>query len=215
MIEAIIFDMDGLIIDSEPFWRRAEIAVFKTVGIALTEEDCRETMGYRLNEVVDLWHARKPWTSPSKEKIEEQILTYVQNLIATEGVALKGVVETLAMAKKLNLKTAIASSSAMNLIRTTVKRLNLESQFDVLQSAEYEDYGKPHPSVFIHTAEKLAVRRENCLVLEDSFHGMIAALAAKMKVITVPEESESRFNAAHLTLDYLDHERVKRFILSH
>jgi sugar-phosphatase len=215
MIEALIFDMDGLLIDSEPFWRRAEIAVFKNVGIELSEDDCRETMGYRLNEVVDLWHSRKPWKSPSKKEVENQILTYVQNLISTEGIALKGVRETINLAKELNLKTAIASSSAMSLIRATVKRLGMEDDFEILHSAEGEDFGKPHPSVFIHTAERLGVRCENCLVFEDSFHGMIAALAAKMKVIAVPEKIDDRFNAAQLTLKYLDHEGIKRFILSH
>ena len=215
MIAAIIFDMDGLLIDSEPFWRRAQIAVFATVGIVLSEDDCRETMGYRLNEVVDLWYSRKPWNTKSKEQVEEDILAYVQNLIETEGVPLKGVAETIALCKELNLKTAIASSSAMRLIKATVQRLGFETTFDVLHSAENEEFGKPHPAVFIHTAKKLGVRPENCLVFEDSFHGMVAGLAAKTKVIAVPELMNDRFKAAHLTLKHLDPERIKTFILSH
>lgn len=215
MIEAVIFDMDGLLIDSEPFWRRAEIAVFKTVGIDLSEEDCRETMGYRLNEVVDLWYSREPWTVKSKIQIEDQILAHVQNLIETEGISLNGVMETIALCQELNLKMAIASSSAMPLIKATVKRLGLENRFDVLHSAEHEEFGKPHPAVFIHTAKKLGVRNENCLVFEDSFHGMVAGLAAKMKVIAVPEVSDKRFGAAHLILDQLDPEVIKPFISNH
>jgi sugar-phosphatase len=215
MIEAVIFDMDGLLIDSEPFWRRAEMSVFKTVGIELSEDDCRETMGYRLNEVVDLWYSRKPWSGKSKEQVEEQILAHVQNLIETEGVPLKGVLESIVLCKQLKLKAAIASSSPMRLIKATVKRLELEDTFDVLHSAEKEEFGKPHPAVFIHTANKLGVRSENCLVFEDSFHGMIAGLAAKMKVIAVPEANEERFKAAHATLDFLDPEVIKAFISSH
>ncbi|HKK40743.1 MAG TPA: hexitol phosphatase HxpB [Cryomorphaceae bacterium] len=215
MIEAVIFDMDGLLIDSEPFWRKAEMAVFKTVGIELTEDDCRQTMGYRLNEVVDLWYSRKPWNDKSQKQVEEQILAHVQNLIETEGVSLKGVMETIALCQELKLKTAIASSSALPLIKATVRRLGLEETFDVLHSAENEEFGKPHPAVFIHTAKKLDVRRENCLVLEDSFHGMIAGLAAKMKVVAVPEVSDQRFGSAHLTLDHLDSKVIKAFISSH
>lgn len=215
MIEAVIFDMDGLLIESEPFWRRAEIAVFATVGIELSEDDCRETMGYRLNEVVELWYSRQPWTAKSKEQVEVEIQAYVQNLIETEGVPLKGVMETIALCKELNLKTAIASSSAMRLIKATVYRLGLESTFEVLHSAENEAFGKPHPAVFIHAAQKLGVRPENCLVFEDSFHGMVAGLAAKMKVIAVPDAIEARFNAAHATLDFLDSKVIKAFISSH
>jgi len=215
MIEAVIFDMDGLLIDSEPFWRRAEISVFKTVGIELSEGDCRETMGYRLNEVVDLWYSRKPWMGKSTQQVEEQILAHVQNLIEMEGVPLKGVMKSIELCKELKLKTAIASSSAMRLIKATVKRLGLEDTFDILHSAEHEEFGKPHPAVFIHTAQKLGVRPENCLVFEDSFHGMVAGLAAKMKVIAVPEKKEERFKAAHATLNFLDTEVIKSFISNH
>jgi sugar-phosphatase len=215
MIKAIIFDMDGLLIDSEPFWRRAEIAVFSTVGISLSEDDCRETMGYRLNEVVELWYSRKPWSNKSTKQVEEQILVHVQNLIETEGVPLPGVMETISLCNELKLKTAIASSSAMRLIKATVKRLGLEGTFEVLHSAEHEEFGKPHPAVFIHTAKKLEVRNENCLVFEDSFHGMVSGLAAKMKVIVVPELMNDRFKAAHLALDHLDPKRIKAFISNH
>lgn len=215
MIEAVIFDMDGLLIDSEPFWRRAEIAVFGTVGIALTDDDCRETMGYRLNEVVDLWYSRKPWIDKSKEQVEREILTCVQNLIETEGKPLPGVMDTIKMCEKLNLKMAIASSSALVLINATVARLGLETTFDVLQSAENEEFGKPHPAVFIRTAKRLGVRSENCVVFEDSFHGMIAGLAAKMKVVAIPEQLEKRFEAAHLVLKFMNSARVESFISNH
>ncbi|MEM9051066.1 MAG: hexitol phosphatase HxpB [Bacteroidota bacterium] len=212
MIEAAIFDMDGLLIDSEPFWRRAEMAVFNTVGINLTEDNCRETMGYRLNEVVDLWHSRFPWEGQSKEQVEAEILNKVKELIESEGEPLTGVIDTIQMCKTLNLKTGVASSSAMTLIETTVDKLRIRNEFDILQSAENEEFGKPHPSIFIKTAQILGVRPENCIVFEDSFHGMVAGLAAKMKVIAVPEEISDRFSAAHLTLNFLDSKRVKAFI---
>ena len=212
MIEAAIFDMDGLLIDSEPFWRRAEMTVFSTVGINLSEANCRETMGFRLNEVVDLWYSRFPWTGKSKKQIEFEILDSVKELIQSEGEPLPGIYDTIELCKKLNLKTAVASSSAMVLIEATVDRLGIRNEFDTLQSAENEEFGKPHPSVFIKTAQRLGVRPENCIVFEDSFHGMVAGLAAKMKVIAVPEESSDRFLAAHSILNFLDSKRVKTFI---
>jgi len=208
MIEAAIFDMDGLLIDSEPFWRQAEMEVFEKVGINLSENDCRETMGYRLNEVVDLWYSRFPWEGPSKIEIENSIVERVGELIAQGGELLPGVKSTLERLSTAGLKLAIASSSPLLLIEAVADRFDLRGSFDVLHSAELEKFGKPHPDVFIHTASKLEVRSESCIVFEDSFHGMVAALAAKMKVVVVPEADEPKFNSAHLTLTQLDPETI-------
>lgn len=190
MIQAVIFDMDGLLIDSEPLWRKAEIEVFAKVGVKLSEEDCKDTMGYRLNEVVDLWYARQPWEELSKKEIEEGILDRVSELILSEGKVMEGVHKTIQSCMDLNLKIAIASSSPMKLITSVVQLLGMERKFDVLHSAELESYGKPHPAVFISTSNKLGVSPHNCLVLEDSLHGVISALAAKMKVVAVPDSDQ-------------------------
>jgi len=190
MIEAVIFDMDGLLIDSEPLWRKAEIEIFAKVDIYLTEDDCKETMGYRLNEVVDLWYSRYPWNSLSKKEVEDAILQRVSDLIQSDGKIMTGVEETIRSCMNLNLKMAIASSSPMKLIKSVVKLLKMEGDFDVLYSAEYEAFGKPHPGVFLTTSQKLGVDPHKCLVLEDSLHGIISALSAKMKVIAVPDEQQ-------------------------
>ena len=73
-LQACIFDMDGVLLDSEPFWRQAEREVFATVGLDLTEQDCMETMGVRIDEVVALRHSQKPWSSPSCPNVAEQIV---------------------------------------------------------------------------------------------------------------------------------------------
>lgn len=199
--------MDGLLINSEPLWRKAEMEVFKTVGISLSENDCRETMGYRLNEVVELWYQRKPWKEKSVKAVEEEILTKVSHLIGEEGEVLPGVESAIAQCRDSGLELAIASSSPMVLIHAVVKLLKLENAFSVLHSAQFEDFGKPHPAVFISTAKKLNVLPEDCIVFEDSFHGVIAGLAAKMKVIAVPEPksfNDVKFKSAHLVLKSLE-----------
>jgi len=187
MIKAVIFDMDGLLIDSEPLWRKAEIEIFGQVGIQLTENDCKETMGYRLNEVVDLWYDRQPWNGLSKKEVEEAILERVSQLILSEGTLMSGVKKTIDVCTELHLKIAIASSSPMKLIRSVVSLLGMNKSFDVLHSAEFELFGKPHPAVFISTAQKLEVLPSECLVLEDSLHGVISALSAKMSVVAIPD----------------------------
>lgn len=214
MIRAAIFDMDGLLIDSEPFWRKAEIEAFAEVGLTLTEDDCRETMGYRLNEVVALWYSRRPWAQLSQKEVEDNILKKVSHYIETEGQALEGALELIEACKHAGLKTAIASSSPLTLINSVVKRLGIKESLDFIHSAQHEAFGKPHPAVFIATAIKLGVQPEECVVFEDSFHGVVAGLAAKMKTIVVPDSENfdsPKFAAADLKFKSLNDFDLKAF----
>jgi mannitol-1-/sugar-/sorbitol-6-/2-deoxyglucose-6-phosphatase len=204
MMHAAIFDMDGLLIDSEPLWRKAEIECFKLVGIELTEQDCRDTMGYRLNEVIEHWYKRQPWSNLSLEELDDIIINRVIELIQTEGKAMAGVYSSLELFKKLGFKTAVASSSPYRLIHAVLDAIALKDYFEVVHSAEDELFGKPHPQVFLSTAQKLNVLPENCVVLEDSFHGIIAGKAAKMKVIGIPD-SESIKNRQYQAADLILH----------
>ncbi len=193
--------MDGLLVDSEPFWRKAEIKAFSEVGISLTENDCRETMGYRLNEVVELWHNRHPWKGTSRADVESRILSLVSQYILAEAEPLPGVHHAIDFCRNAGLKTAIASSSPMMLIERVVEKFQLQDHFNLLHSAQFEKFGKPHPDVFINTAIKLGVKPEACMVIEDSFHGMVAGLAAKMKTVVVPaadDYNHKKWGAASL-----------------
>ena len=71
MIEAVIFDMDGLLIDSEPLWQEAEIEVLNKVGVPLTVEMTKQTMGLRTDEVINYWHRKYPWETPSQQDISQ------------------------------------------------------------------------------------------------------------------------------------------------
>jgi len=205
VIRAAIFDMDGLLVDSEPFWRKAEIECFAKVGVTLHDDDCRETMGYRLNEVVALWYARRPWHGVSQSAVEADIIETVSRYILQEAAPLPGVLNAIDICRKAGLKTAVASSSPLKLIESVVQRFNLVGKFDLLKSAQDEEFGKPHPAVFISAARKLGVPPDACIVFEDSFHGMVAGLAARMKVIAVPAAEDfdrPEFRAArHLLPD--------------
>lgn len=203
MLKAVIFDMDGLLVDSEPLWRRAEQGVFPKVGIQLTDEMCMQTMGTRVDEVVKHWFAVKPWEGASLQEVEEEVVASVVDLVQKEGAAMEGVEYILEFFRKRGFQIALASSSSVRLIDAVVDKFAIRDRFDVLQSAESELYGKPHPGVFLTTAAKLGVAPTSCLVFEDSFAGLIAGLAARMKVVAVPAEhdfGQSRFAVAHLKL---------------
>lgn len=188
MPEAIIFDMDGLLIDSEPFWQQAEIEVFADVGLTLTFPLCQQTTGLRIDEVVNYWYQRHPWKGISQETIAERIVSRVVELIETQGVAKKGVYDLLTFLETINLPLALASSSAYILIEAVIKRLDLKGQFQLIHSATAEAYGKPHPAVYLTTAKKLGVTPTECLALEDSFNGVLSAKAARMTCFAVPEK---------------------------
>ncbi|MCB0409211.1 MAG: hexitol phosphatase HxpB [Flavobacteriales bacterium] len=205
-IKAVIYDMDGVIINSEPLWREAEILTFKTVGLHFTEDMCRETMGMRLYEVVEYWYDKLGWEGKSLQQIEEELLTTVTQLIIEKGTAIEGVYESLEFFKQKGYKLALASSSAMSLIKTVLEKLKLNDYFEVVNSAENLDFGKPHPMIFINTAKDLGVKPVNCLVIEDSFNGLLAAKAALMRTIVVPEEenwNNPNFNIADYNLTSL------------
>jgi|LauGreDrversion4_2_1035121.scaffolds.fasta_scaffold44588_3 sugar-phosphatase len=186
--QLVIFDMDGLLIDSEPFWKIAEKEVFGQLGVHLTDDLLRQVMGFRLSEVVTYWYHYKPWPNPDFKQTETDVLTCVKHLILEEANAMPGVYEVLAYCKQHHYKIALASSSAMELIDVVVDKLNIRQYFDVIWSAQYEAYGKPHPAIFLSVANKLQVQPHHCLVFEDAINGVIAAKAARMQCIAVPEE---------------------------
>jgi sugar-phosphatase len=205
-IKAVIYDMDGVIIDSEPLWREALIHCFNQVGFDFTQDKCRTTQGMRLIEVVQYWYAQQPWEGKTIQEVEQDILTKVTGLITEKGMAMEGVVESLELFKSKGYKIALASSSATSLINVVLEKLNIRNEFEVVNSAEFLELGKPHPEVFIKTAKELAIPAINCLVIEDSFHGVLAGKAALMQVIAVPEEKyhkDLRFSIADYNLKSL------------
>ena len=198
--------MDGVLIDSEPLWRRAEKEVFRSVGITLTKEMCLGTMGLRLDEVVAYWYQRFPWTGKNLLQVEEEMLSAMQTLIAEEGKALRGVHETLERLRGANLLLAIASSSPFSLIEAVVNVLGIRTFFQALCSAEEDAFGKPDPAVYLRTAERLAVDPSECLVFEDSLLGVRSAKSAGMTVVAVPaadQYDDPRFNEADFTVKSL------------
>ena len=206
MIKAVIYDMDGLIIDSEPLWQEAEISVFNSVNVNLTKDDCMKVMGMRTDEVVDYWFRRFPWDGPSKTDITSAIIRDLIGLIKEKGELMEGVKESLDFVRSKYVKIALASSSSYEIINTVLEKFGLMKEFEEIYSAQEEEYGKPHPAVYISAAKRLNVAPVECLAIEDSFNGVLAAKAAKMKCIAIPYEGvrhDRRFAIADVSLDSL------------
>jgi mannitol-1-/sugar-/sorbitol-6-/2-deoxyglucose-6-phosphatase len=208
MIKAVIFDMDGLLIDSEPLWWEAEIEVAKMVGLSLTKMQALETTGLKVDKIVGHWFNKKPWTTPSRKEVEDALVRDLISRVEARGTEMPGARKILELMKQKDIKMALASSSLMSIIDAVMNKFGIREYFDEVYSAEYEEHGKPHPGVYITTAKKLDVAPEHCLAFEDSFNGLLAAKSARMKCVCVPDEMFSdhpKLAIADLILPSLEH----------
>jgi sugar-phosphatase len=213
--EAVIFDMDGVLIDSEPLWKIAMEEAFHSVGCMITKKDFQKTVGLRIDEVVEYWHKKMQWKDLSAKDVEDLIIQKMVRLIQENGDPLVGVIDTIAFLKSQGIKIGLATSSYNVLIDTVLESLGIRAAFDIVNSAEDEDYGKPHPAVYITVANKLNVDTGKCLVIEDSLNGVISGMAAKMKVVCIPEKThtpEPKLELAHYLFEdmslFLDHIKI-------
>jgi sugar-phosphatase len=148
---------------------------------------CEETMGARLNEVID-YRIEKHGIDPKHAGIlEEKIIDEMIYFVTNKAAILPGVKESIALLKEHGYRLAIASSSPHKLIEAVLEKLGCIEFFDAVFSAQDDELGKPHPGVYIRCAQSLNTNPEKCIVIEDSVNGMVAAKAAKMSVIVVPD----------------------------
>ena len=183
MIRACVFDMDGVLIDTEPAWRRVEQEVFARVGVILTEEQLLETWGMRINEVVDHWYSSRPWGGVRPQAVARAIVDGVVEHVRREGAPMDGALEAIDVAHGAGLRVAIASSSSRALIDAVVERLGIAQRVELLLSADDEKHGKPAPDVYLSAARRLEVAPDQCLAVEDSPVGVQSAKAAGMACV--------------------------------
>ncbi|EDQ9399997.1 hexitol phosphatase HxpB [Salmonella enterica] len=187
-ILAAIFDMDGLLIDSEPLWDRAELDVIASLGVDITRRhELPDTLGLRIDMVVDLWFAQQPWNGPDRQEVTNRVIARAITLIEETRPLLPGVREAVALCKAQGLLVGLASASPLHML-------------------EKVPYSKPHPQVYLDCAAKLGVDPLTCVALEDSVNGLIAAKAARMRAIVVPAEEnqhDPRFALANVKLNSL------------
>jgi len=206
MIKAVIFDMDGLLIDSEPFWREAEKGALEKIGIPIKKEIASETMGIRIDALVEYWFKRYPWDGPSKKEVEADIIRRVITMIRKEGELMPGARKVLEKFNTMDMPMAIASSSPMEIINSVLERTLIGKYIGVVHSAEDEIFGKPNPAVYIGASKKLGVEAVNCVAFEDSPNGVISAKSAGMRCIAVPSsgvEKDASMQKADIVIDSL------------
>jgi mannitol-1-/sugar-/sorbitol-6-/2-deoxyglucose-6-phosphatase len=204
MIEkAVIFDMDGLLIDSEPYWQEAGIETLNQFGIKLSAIQYHSSTGLRTIEWIDHWFNHFGIDLSNAATAISLIEEKAFEKIARSGQPMPGAEHIINFFLGRGYKIGLASSSPMHLIDIVVKKLGIGPYINCISSAGTLLFGKPHPQVFINCAEQLKVAPFHCICFEDSFNGMIAAKAAKMKCVVVPHKDEYthlKWGAADLKL---------------
>jgi sugar-phosphatase len=214
LITAVVLDMNGLLIDTEPVWRTAACEVFANLGIDLTEADLLDTTGVRVDEMAAAFLAKRPASAPapapalappvpstppvplvvSPAHVADHITDLVIAYVARAGEPMPGVPEAIALFRRSGLRLAIASSSPERLIDAVCTRLALD--IDVRCSALDEPRGKPAPDVYLAAARRLDL----------SPAGVLAAKAAGMTCIAIPDPlltGDPRYLRADLILPSL------------
>lgn len=202
-LNTVIFDMDGLLIDSEPLWDEAATEVFLNYGVRLTPEQYATTTGLRTREFIQWWFSMYKIPAEHIEAAEQAVINRVIELVQQKGKPMPGIEHIFNFFTDRKFKIGLASSSPHRLIDTVTELLQIRSCIQVCSSGAELPYGKPHPQVYLNCAAALGVAPMQCLCFEDSFYGMIAAKAARMKCVVVPESKhakDGRWNAADLKI---------------
>lgn len=184
-LKAIIFDMDGVLVDSEPLHLLAVQTLLGRYGVSFGEEENKEFLGRKDLLIAQALIARHSLNLSDEEfiDIKEDILS---SLIRKQAVVRPGVHEVLSSAQALAVPMAVASSATMRTIKLVVETLSIGHFFQLLCSGEDVTNGKPAPDIFLLAAKGLSVAPELCMVIEDGLPGLTGARAAGMYCVSIP-----------------------------
>jgi HAD superfamily hydrolase (TIGR01509 family) len=210
MIKAVIFDMDGVMIDSEPLWEKTERILLGQKGMEYSPTYRDKIVGLNQSDSGSL--LKETFNLP--ETVEEIITGRIEILLGLYEKELELVPGLLPLLKELresDFLLTLASSSPLRVINFVLDRFSLREFFSVVVSGEDTPFGKPHPDIYLHTAKRLGVEPDKCVAIEDSINGVKSAKRAGMFCIAVPDErlNQKEFQIADLIVDGLDVISVK------
>ena len=187
-IKAVLFDMDGLMIDTESLSTEAFINSAKAQGYNMTKEETLKVLGFTKANIYQFWIDYFQGTNVDGKKLVDDHYEYIENVLYTVGPEkMPYVEELLKYLRENNYKIAVASSSDTADIKNNLEKTKLEKYIDEIASGAEVENGKPAPDVFLLAAERLGVDAKDCLILEDSKAGIKAGKASGAMVFMVPD----------------------------
>ncbi|MBI5073377.1 HAD family phosphatase [Candidatus Woesearchaeota archaeon] len=183
MIKGVIFDMDGVIVDSEPLHEECEKKVMKEYGIKLTPETFAEVKGLRDKESFAYYTQKFNINERPEILMQKKMLLY--NKLMKSRLKVYPGFKSLAKQCKQKFKVGLATSSSKEAVSVILKEFDMKHLFDAIVTAEDVSLSKPYPESYLKIAEKLHVKANQCLVIEDTVHGITAAKTAGAKCVAV------------------------------
>ncbi len=192
MLKAVIFDMDGVIIDSEPTHMKLESETYKELGIEVSREEHHTFVGTTSHYMWEALKNKYKLNQTLKELVEHDRNIYFKYLQSDECeiILIDGVKELIKDLNANGVKLAIASSSPLNVIESIAKKFQIEEYFEVFVTGDNVKRSKPEPDIFLFASEKLGVSPKKCVVIEDSHNGVLAAKKAGMKCVGINSDPE-------------------------
>ena len=187
-IKAVLFDMDGLMVDTESLSTEAFINSAKAQGYNMTKEETLKVLGFTKANIYQFWIDYFQGTNVDGKKLVDDHYEYIENVLYTVGPKkMPYVEELLKYLRENNYKIAVASSSDTSDIKNNLEKTKLEKYIDEIASGAEVENGKPAPDVFLLAAKRLGVDAKDCLILEDSKAGIKAGKASGAMVFMVPD----------------------------
>lgn len=179
--KAVIFDMDGVLVDTEKHHKVIEHRIFEELGISITEEEREPYIGMAADElwaeVVEQFELQQSHDD-LLDLNNQRILEYFSSMVSLRPI--DGIISVLDWIKDQNIPLAVASSSSSVVIDAVLQESGLDSYFDIRVGGQSVERSKPEPYIYLHTADILQIEPKRCLVIEDSTNGIAAAKAAGM-----------------------------------
>jgi HAD superfamily hydrolase (TIGR01509 family) len=183
---AVIFDLDGVLADSEPWWNEIDKKLLGEYGVVYRGEYHRNVLGVSYQLAVEFYKKAFGLTAPTEELMRRRGEIAAEFFANRVGL-FPSTRQTLEHLRQMNLHLAVATSSVSASARPFLDRYQLTAFFDVIVTGDEIERGKPHPDIYLRAAEKLGVSATECLVIEDALSGIAAGKAAEMRVAAIPD----------------------------
>jgi HAD superfamily hydrolase (TIGR01509 family) len=201
---AAAFDLDGLLLDTEPGWQRAEAELLRRHGDAYTSADASASLGSPVREVVARYATRLALDTPGRDRLFDELMELARSEYAAQLQMRPGALELL-NAIRGRLPLGVASNTPNDLVQQALRSSGLGRYFDVVVSADDVEHPKPAPDIYLEACRRLRVAPSDAVALEDSTYGIMAARRAGLTVIAVPQwPAVDTSDADHVVSSLLD-----------